>query len=216
MVRKKRNKEVRPFKGVKLKPLEATQSEDSDSEGPFVSERHFVSCPYCIAKYKTTLAVKSHIRHKHWPKYKHKQILNTTPMCEICGRRYLLFDTLVTHIKYSHATFMNKFRNSDWTNEREFYEYYNRFHCQECGDTFVKPLSYQHHLEKGHILKRTQTRLYCDTKYKTIRHFFKKDTISLANIVTEVKKRSSRDKWSVLAKRHLDTMDQVERFESLF
>lgn len=68
-------------------------------------------------------------------------------------------------------------------------------------------------MERGHAHKRTHRHLHCDTKFKSGRHFFKKDTIPL---LQETRKLSGTGKCPELAKRHIDTGDKVERFESLF
>ena len=138
MVRRKRI-QCAASRSVKLNPPQEPLERDSGSEEAFVSECHFVSCPFCIAKFQTECRVKWHIRHKHWPKYRRRIFVDTTHKCEICGRRYLNLQYLATHLNHAHATRMRHLRHSDQSIERDFYSRYNRFHCDTCGDTFMEP-----------------------------------------------------------------------------
>ena len=130
-------RKVAAYRGVKAEPPEETQSGESDSEAPIVSEGQLMSCPYCVRKLENKSVLNSHIQIKHWPKYRKRTQYDTKWRCEMCRRAFLSLDHLATHLNYAHATQMEVLKHSNRPQKKDFYYFHNRHICVVCGETFL-------------------------------------------------------------------------------
>ena len=131
-------------KGIRIvaaEPPQEIQSGESDSETPIVSEGHqLMTCPYCVRKVDKS-GLNSHIRIKHWPKYRDRIQRDTKWRCEMCRRAFLSLDHLATHLNYAHATQMEVLKHSHYPQKKEYYYFHNKFVCVVCGETFIHQYS---------------------------------------------------------------------------
>ena len=132
---RKRSKFPAKYNKVKLRATRVL--EKSQGEHPFVSPEFPISCRHCVRKWSSIAKLNSHVRTRHSPKYKKRAYTDLRPRCELCGRESLSLALLAQHLKFSHAVESERFRCSEVSIERKFYDYFNRYRCHICGDTFI-------------------------------------------------------------------------------